>query len=191
MENLTKERREKMKFTKENLISTSFMIIPYQSSYDPFIINCIKDYSYKPDKLEIVGPGKWITVGDKINDKFHENKNCKILIFHRAASLLNPGDLEQMVSMIDKNTLSVGIEPYFLEPGLRAPKMSDNKSYDGCGGVTVWNSKLYFELVNEAIHTCMFSRGSLIELFAHLGYLGNKKGYKNLQATKARIVYYD
>ena len=176
---------------KKSLTSTSYMIIPYQSDYDPFIINCIKDYSFKPNKLDLVGPGNWDNVGDKINDKFSENRKSDILIFHRAASLLNPGDLEQMISMIDKNILSVGIEPYFLEPGLRAPKMSDNKDYDGCGGVTVWNSKLYFELIEQAKINCRFERGSNTELFAHVGNLGKEKGYKNLQATKARIVYYD
>ena len=172
-------------------MTTSYLIIPYQSSYDPFIINCIKDYSFTPDKLELVGPGKWITVNDKILEKFNENKDCDYLIFHRSASLLNPDDLEYMISLMNKDVLSVGVEPSFLYPNVRAPKMSDGINYDSVGGVTVWNSKLYFELIDDAKKLCLSERTGLAELSSYIGYLGNKKGYKSLQATKARIVYYD
>jgi len=167
------------------------MIIPYQSSYDPVLTNCMMDYSYKPDKIELVGPGKWNNVGDKINDKFHENKGVDILIFHRTFCVLNPGDLEYMISLIEHDVLMVGIEPSFLYPGLRAPKMSDNKKYDMLGGVTVWNAKLYFKIINEGLERCKRERNSNIELFAVVGAVGNDKGYRNLQATKARMVYYD
>ena len=170
----------------------TYMIVPYQSSYDPFIRYCIEDYTFRPDKIEFVGPGKWDNVGAKINDKFHENKDCEFLIFHRAPSLLNPGDLEYMIKLIknERNALAVGIEPAFLRPAIRPPKMSDNKNYDSCGGVTVWRAKYYFELIEDAIKMCK-KEGSLIELFSFIGYLGNQKGYKTLQATQARIVYYD
>jgi len=168
------------------------MLIPYQSSYDPFIRNCIEGYTFKPDKIEFVGPGKWDNVGDKINDKFHENQDCEFLIFHRAPSLLNPGDLEYMIKLIqnEPKALCVGVEPSFLRPGIRPPKMSDNKNYDCCAGVTIWRAKYYFEVIEEAIRMAK-SEGSLIELVSYIGYMGNEKGYKNIQATQARIVYYD
>jgi len=172
---------------------TNYLIVPYQSSYDPFIRNCIEDYSFKPDKIEFVGPGKWKNAGEKINDKFLENKDVEFLIFHRAASLLNPDDLKVMMDIIKKNQkiLQIGIEPAFCYPGIRAPKMSDNKNYDSAGGVTIWRAKLYFELIDEAIKLCKKEHISITEIFSYVGFLGNKKGYKTLQATKARIVYYD
>jgi len=107
--------------------------------------------------------------------------------------LLNPNDLEIMMNTIKKDSkiLQIGIEPAFLEPSIRLPKMSDSNNFDSVGGVTIWRSKLYFKFIEEAIKICLKNHAGLTEISSYIGFLGNQKGFKSVQATKSRMVYYD
>ena len=165
----------------ENVVDTDMLAIIGRSN--------VNNFNFKNLIEESMSQGKGVI---EVEDgKVY--KDYDFLIFHRVASLLNPQDLEYMIKQIqdDPKAIMVGVEPSFLEPSIRPPKMSDNKKYDSVGSVTVYRAKFYFDVIDDAIEYSRNVRGGLAELSTVIGFMGNKKGYKSIQATRARIVYYD
>ena len=154
-----------------------------------FIKNVIKDYTYKPDKIDFCSEERSDEPKYNIIMKSWEKyKPRKLWIVHGADYYLMPDDIENMIKklMSDTRAHSIGLHPC----GDRLTVCNHDEKFTHTRRIVIYKADLIRQFYDEGLKRCLaHMKNSYSDWTGFVNEAANEAGYHPLQATRARMFY--